>query len=87
MTEIQKITLADVFRSQGLDEQKIRDIMLLLYFKPQYVQQAFYYVANGYSYAFAASRLNVSKQQVSLYIRNNCDDINTYLRESENIVK
>lgn len=79
MTEVQKITLRDVLRQQGLHERRIDDIMLLLRFKPERVQMAFYYVTSGMTQSGAARMVGVSQMQVSKYIRENCSDIQDYL--------
>jgi DNA-binding XRE family transcriptional regulator len=82
VTEVQKITLADVFRQAGLTERQIEDIFLLLFFKPENVQQAFYYVSVGFTHEETAKKIGVSRQQVGLYITNNCEDLRKYLLAS-----
>lgn len=79
MTEVQKITLRDVLRQQGLSERRIEDIFLLLRFKPIKVQMAFYYVTSGMTQQEAASIVGVSQMQISKYVRDGCSDIRDYL--------
>jgi DNA-directed RNA polymerase specialized sigma24 family protein len=83
MNERQWITLRDVFRQEGLTERQIEDVFLLLSFKPERVQLAFYYVGIGFSYDQAGEKLGVSHTTVIRRIRNQCDDISSYLRAIE----
>ena len=79
MTELQKITLRDVFRQQGLSERRIEDAMLLLRFKPERVQLAFYYVAQGMTQEDAAAMMGVSRRLVGHHLSSSCADIKEYL--------
>ena len=79
LTELQQITLCDTLRTAGLKERQIEDILLLLRFKPQRVQLAFYYRAQRLSQEWIAGELGVSQQQISWDIDNGCRDINLYL--------
>jgi hypothetical protein len=81
LTEIQKITLRDVFRQEGLSERRIEDVMLLLRFKPERVQLAFYYTSIGWTQEAAADEIGVSRVQVSKYLSGQCTDIKEYLHE------
>lgn len=78
MTEIQLITLRDVFAQAGLGEAQIHDVMLLLRFKPERVQLAFYYVATLGTQKAAAAELGVSQQTVGWYLKK-CADVRRYL--------
>lgn len=80
LSDIQKITLRDVFRDHGLTERQIEDIFLLLYFKPENVQQAFYYTSIGFSYLKTSEKIHVSTKQAWKYVNENCEDIKTYLK-------
>ena len=82
MNEIQKITLADVFRQQGLSERQIEDIFLLLYFKPENVKLAFYYVTIGYTQKEAGEVIGIKQSSVKYHLDKNCSDIKNYLKIS-----
>ena len=79
LTELQQTTLCDVLRTAGLKERQIEDIQLLLRFKPQRVQLAFYYVATGKTQEEAGKIIRVSQRQIGKYITRNCSDIKKYL--------
>ena len=82
MTELQKITLRDVLRQQGLSERQIEDIFLLLYFKPENVKLAFYYVTIGYTQKEAGEVIGITQPAVKKYIDKRCKDIKEYLKLS-----
>jgi hypothetical protein len=79
MTEIQKITLRDVFRQAGLSERKIEDVFLLLRFKPEEVQLTFYYISLGHTQAETGEKIGVSQRQIGKYLKQKCSDIMEYL--------
>ena len=79
LTELQQITLCDTLRTAGLKERQIEDIQLLLRFKPQRVQLAFYYRACGFTYQAIADTIRASKTQTMRYLNNNCKDVSLYL--------
>lgn len=81
MTEIQQITLRDVLRQQGLSERRIEDVFLLLRFKPDRVQQVFYYAAQGWTQEDMASMIGMTRGAVRHYINNSLTDIRLYLQE------
>lgn len=80
LTDIQKMTLRDVFRQTRLPENRIHDIFLLLSFKPDPVQQAFYLIATGHTFEEAGELIGVSKMQAWRYVNEACSDIKTYLK-------
>ncbi len=79
-TEVQKITLRDILRTSGLSERQIEDIFLLLSFKPERVQLAFYYRACGNTYEEIGCFINMSTTQTKRYVNDNCDDVNRYIK-------
>ena len=79
-TEVQKITLRDILRTSGLSERQIEDVFLLLSFKPERVQLAFYYRACGNTYEEIGSFIHMSVTQTKRYINDNCGDINKYIK-------
>ncbi|MDC7125764.1 MAG: hypothetical protein PQJ46_09360 [Spirochaetales bacterium] len=81
MTELQKLVLRDVFRQAGLDERKIEDIFLLLRFKPEKVQLAFYYISTGATQKAAGDEIGVTQQQIGKYLKK-CNDIKEYLKSA-----
>ena len=80
MTEIQRITLRDVFRQHGMPESRIHDVMLLLRFKPERVQLAFYYTAIGWTQEQAAREVGVSQRHIGRLVSEGCEDVKIYLR-------
>jgi len=79
-TEVQKITLRDILRTSGLSERQIEDVFLLLSFKPERVQLAFYYRACGNTNEETASFINIDESTVRYYIKVGCEDINCYIK-------
>ena len=78
-TDIQKITLRDILVSAGLTTRQVEDVFLLLRFKPERVQLAFYYRACGNTFDEIGSFLGVTKKQAWKYINENCIDLNNYV--------
>lgn len=81
MTEIQMMTLRDVLRQEGLSERSIEDVFLLLRYKPERVQQVFYYAAQGWTQTDTAAAMNVSQRTVWYHLNNGLVDIKLYLKE------
>ena len=79
LTELQQITLCDTLRTAGLKERQIEDIQLLLRFKPQRVQLAFYYTSTGLSLQDTADILGCAKSTVWHSVNVGCFDIKNYL--------
>lgn len=79
LTDIQKMALRDVFRQTGLAESRIEDIFLLLRFKPDKVQQAFYCIGIGHTFEETGEIVGVSTMQAWNYVKKNCTDIKQYL--------
>ena len=84
LTEIQQVTLRDVLTTTGLNSRQIDDIFLLLSFKRERVQLAFYYRAQGMTYDAIGGRLGVTFQAVEKFVSISCADIQKYL--STNLV-
>jgi len=84
LTEPQQITLRDVLTTAGLSVRQIEDIFLLLSFKRERVQLAFYYRAQGMTYRKIGSVLGVTEQAAFKMIKNECKNIAVYLRGSVN---
>ena len=79
LTDLQKITLKDILTTSGLKQRQVEDIFLLLSFKPERVQLAFYYRACGETYERTAVLIDMSPTQTKRYIHDKCDDIRLYL--------
>ena len=79
LTEIQKITLRDILTTAGLKKRQVEDVFLLLSFKPESVQLAFYYRSCGETYERTAVLIDMSPTQTKRYIHDKCDDIRLYL--------
>ena len=79
MTSEETRILEDLLISQGLDIRKAEDICLLLQFKPENVQRAFYLRCQGKTQEEIAYEVGVTQRQVSFYLSNNCVDIKKYL--------
>lgn len=80
LTEIQKITLRDILITTGLTERQVEDIFLLLRFKPDRVQLAFYYRACGNTYEEIGGILGVDESTVRSHINTKCKDIKNYIK-------
>ena len=80
LTEIQKITLKDILTTSGLKQRQVEDIFLLLNFKPERVQLAFYYRACGETYEWIGEVLNTPRRTVNDWVNINCVDICMYLK-------
>ena len=80
LTEIQKITLKDILTTSGLKLRQVEDIFLLLSFKPERVQLAFYYRACGETYDDCGKRIAVDESTIRYYLKENCGDIYLYLK-------
>ena len=83
-TEVQQITLRDILTNTGLTQRQVEDIFLLLRFKPERVQLAFYYRACGNTYEEIGEMLSISHNQVMWDVSESCKDIKKYL---ENVKK
>jgi len=81
LNEIQMITLRDVLRQQGLSERRIEDVFLLLRFKPDRVQQVFYYAAQGWTQRDIAAVIGTAHSTVQYYIDSSLTDVRLYLQE------
>jgi len=79
LTELQQITLRDVLTTAGLTARQVEDIFLLLSFKRERVQLAFYYRAQGMTQQEVADRVGVTQQAVQLYIKEDLSEIMRYL--------
>ena len=79
LTELQQTTLCDVLRTAGLKERQIEDVLLLLRFKPQRVQLAFYYRAQGMTFEQVADMIGEARTTVMYMIDERCDDIKKYI--------
>lgn len=79
LTELQQITLRDVLRTTGLRERQIEDVLLLLRFKPERVQLAFYYRAQGLSQDVISELTGIPQQTISDYLNRECSDIKKYI--------
>jgi len=79
-TNIQRLTLEDIFRTAGLEEYQIIDILNLLKTKPSKVQMAFYYRACGMTYKEIGVELDISKQYANRIITSQCKEIKKYLK-------
>ena len=82
MTEIQKITLRDVLRQEGLSERRIEDVFLLLRYKPEHVQLVFYYAAQGWTQTDVALLLGTSQRTVHYHLNVTLFEVRTYLKEN-----
>lgn len=80
-TEVQLITLRDIFTQTGLTQRQADDILLLLRFKPERVQLAFYYRACGDTYEEIGRFLGTSKSVVWRYVNEGCQDIKKYIKK------
>jgi DNA-directed RNA polymerase specialized sigma24 family protein len=81
LTEIQKITLRDILITTGLTERQVEDIFLLLRFKPERVQLAFYYRACGNTYEEIGGFMDEPLKTVHDLVTIGCKDIFKYLAE------
>ena len=81
LTNIQKITLRDILTTAGLKDRQVEDVFLLLSFKPERVQLAFYYRSCGETYEGIGIKINESAQMCHYYVIDSCHDINLYLRQ------
>ena len=79
LTDPQKITLKDILTTSGLKQRQVEDVFLLLNFKPERVQLAFYYRACGETYENIGELIDESAQMCHYYVINSCYDINLYL--------
>ena len=75
LTEIQKITLKDILTTSGLKQRQVEDIFLLLSFKPERVQLAFYYRACGNTLDEIGSFIGMTRQGVSKILNERCCDV------------
>lgn len=82
LTELQQITLRDVLTTAGLSVRQIEDIFLLLSFKRERVQLAFYYRACGLTFEEVGERIEIPRTTVQDMIHRDCENIAIYLRES-----
>lgn len=82
LTDIQKMTLRDVFRQTGIAEYRIENIFLLLKYKPKKVQLCFYYASIGYQQDRIAREIESNSRQVRRYIKRDCKDIREYLLDT-----
>ena len=80
LTNIQKITLRDILMTAGLKKRQVEDVFLLLSFKPESVQLAFYYRACGETYEDVGKLIGQSPRMVFYYISESCSEINDYFR-------
>ena len=81
MNEQQKHELYLKLENIGLRQRQIEDILLLLRFKPERVQLAFYYRAMGKTYQEIGGFLGVSESWARRIFDFNCSDIKKYLNE------
>ena len=82
MNDEQQHTLRTHLLDKGLDEQMVYDIMLLLRYKPDKVQLAFYYVTLGFTQDRAAVNIGVKQATVNYYLSVQCADIKKYIEDS-----
>jgi DNA-directed RNA polymerase specialized sigma24 family protein len=82
LTELQQITLRDILVTAGLTTRQVEDIFLLLSFKRERVQLAFYYRSQGMTYAEVADMLGEPWTTVYEWIMRDCENIAIYFRES-----
>ena len=80
LTEIQKITLRDILTTSGLKNRQVEDVLLLLSFKPERVQLAFYYRSCGETYEDCGKHISVDESTIRYYLKENCGDIYLYLK-------
>jgi len=80
LTEPQQITLRDVLTTAGLSTRQIEDIFLLLSFKRERVQLAFYYRAQGMTQQEVADRVGVAQRVIHYYLTGELAEISEYLR-------
>ena len=83
MTDKEWRELEDILIDTGLDVRKAEDICLLLRYKPDNVQRAFYLRCKGWTLEEIGKVINVSKQQVFKYMDENCEDIKKYLNNRQ----
>ena len=81
LTNIQKITLRDILTTAGLKQRQVEDVFLLLSFKPESVQLAFYYRSCGETQEQIADRLGIHQTSVLRMMEEQCDDIKLYMRK------
>ena len=79
MTSEETRILEDLLISQGLDIRKAEDICLLLQFKPENVQRAFYLRCQGKTQEEIGFELGVPQTTVSYYLIEKCKDIKSVL--------
>lgn len=82
LTDTEILTLRDVFRTAGLRDRQIEDIMLLLSFKRERVQKAFYYRAQGLTYEQVGERVDVPMRGAHAMITEQCWDVQEYLKKT-----
>ena len=80
MTEIQKITLRDILTTAGLTPRQVEDVFLLLRFKPERVQMAFYYRACGNTYEEIGGFMDIPERTAHNYVNINCSDVGQYIK-------
>ena len=80
LTEIQQVTLRDVLTTTGLNSRQIDDIFLLLSFKRERVQLAFYYRAQGMTYKDISNLIDTPLRTVYDMITIHCADLRIYLQ-------
>ena len=81
LTEIQEITLRDILTTAGLKQSQVEDVFMLLSFKPERVQLAFYYRACGETQEQVGDKLGIHQTTVLRMIDKQCDDIKLYMRD------
>lgn len=81
LTEIQQITLRDVLTTAGLTARQVEDVFLLLSFKDNRTQRAFYHRACGSTYDTVGEIMGEARTVVQYLVNVSCSDINKYLRQ------
>jgi predicted DNA-binding protein (UPF0251 family) len=80
LTDTEVLTLRDVLRTAGLNDRQIEDITLLLSFKRERVQLAFYYRVQGMTFEQVGERVGVSRQVATRMLYEECENIADFLR-------
>jgi len=78
--DFQLMTLRDVLRQKGLGEWAIRDVLLLLHYKPERAQLVFYYLAQGFTQTETAEKIGITQRSVHYHRSKTLADIDAYLR-------
>jgi DNA-directed RNA polymerase specialized sigma24 family protein len=82
LSELQQITLRDILITTGLTTRQVEDIFLLLSFKRERVQLAFYYRVQGMTYTEVADRIGEPWTTVYEWVMRDCENIAIYFRSS-----